>query len=302
MRGYVERLRRAEALVLSFPVWNYGYPAILKGFFDRVFLPGVSFELVNGKAQPLLHNISKVAAVTTYGGSRFRAMLMGDPPRKIVNRLMRATVKPGAPVSYLAHYSMNVSTDQSREAFHAKGRGERWTRSEQMRVLVVYCHPVPESFCAAVRDAAVEALGERGCEVRLVDLYAERFDPVMPADERRTYNEHAPADPDLAPHIEQSALGGGDPARLPDLVVRAAGHAEGLVRPRLGEGRAFALTDGGQDHAADDAYQEDRHHHHVRRAVVVVVPHRPARPQDDPARHPRQFAPGAARRCSWRTT
>ena len=26
------------------PVWNFGYPAILKGFFDRVFLPGVSFS------------------------------------------------------------------------------------------------------------------------------------------------------------------------------------------------------------------------------------------------------------------
>ena len=50
---------RAEALVLSFPVWNYGYPAILKGFFDRVFLPGVSFELVNGKVQPILHNIGR---------------------------------------------------------------------------------------------------------------------------------------------------------------------------------------------------------------------------------------------------
>ena len=109
-----------NALVLSFPVWNYGYPAILKGFFDRVFLPGVSFELVDGKAQPSLHNIKKVAAVTTYGGSRFRAILMGDPPRKLIQRLMRATVKPGAPVSYLAHYSMNVSTDQSREAFMRK--------------------------------------------------------------------------------------------------------------------------------------------------------------------------------------
>ena len=62
--GYIERLRNAEALVLSFPVWNYGYPAILKGFFDRVFLPGVSFKLVDGKVQPTLHNIRKLAAVT----------------------------------------------------------------------------------------------------------------------------------------------------------------------------------------------------------------------------------------------
>lgn len=117
---YVERLLRADALVLSYPVWNYGFPAILKGFFDRVFLPGVSFRLVDGKAQPSLHNIRKVAAVTTYGGSRFRAMLMGDPPRRLIKRMLRATVKPGAPVSYLAHYAMNLSTDHSRRAFTAK--------------------------------------------------------------------------------------------------------------------------------------------------------------------------------------
>lgn len=117
---YVERLLRAEALVLSYPVWNYGFPAILKGFFDRVFLPGVSFRLVDGKVQPSLHNIRKVAAVTTYGGSRFRAMVMGDPPRKLIKRMLRATVKPGAPVTYLAHYAMNLSTDRTRKSFMTK--------------------------------------------------------------------------------------------------------------------------------------------------------------------------------------
>ncbi|MCA0016255.1 NAD(P)H-dependent oxidoreductase [Mesorhizobium sp. B292B1B] len=117
---YVDRLLRADALVLSYPVWNYGFPAILKGFFDRVFLPGVSFKLIDGKAQPSLHNIRKIAAVTTYGGSRFRAMLMGDPPRKLIKRVLRATAKPGASVSYLAHYSMNISTDETRKAFLAR--------------------------------------------------------------------------------------------------------------------------------------------------------------------------------------
>lgn len=120
VRQYVERLRQAEGLVLCFPVWNYGYPAILKGFFDRVFLPGVSFRLVDGKAQPMLHNILKVEAVTSYGGSRFRAWLMGNPPRKLIHRLMRSTVKPGAPVGFSAHYSMNLSTDASRDAFMRK--------------------------------------------------------------------------------------------------------------------------------------------------------------------------------------
>ena len=117
---YVRRLLSAEALVLSFPVWNYGFPAILKGFFDRVFLPGVSFRMVDGKATPSLHNICKVAAVTTYGGSWFRATLMGNPPKKLVSRMLRLTVKPGASVTYLAHYSMNLSTPESRERFMAK--------------------------------------------------------------------------------------------------------------------------------------------------------------------------------------
>ena len=71
-----------------------------------------------------------------------------------------------------------------------------------MRVLIVYCHPVPDSFCAAVRDVAVEAITGRGCEARIIDLYAENFDPVMRCDERRAYNDCAPADPALQAHIE----------------------------------------------------------------------------------------------------
>jgi NAD(P)H dehydrogenase (quinone) len=71
-----------------------------------------------------------------------------------------------------------------------------------MRVLVVYCHPVPDSFCAVVRDTVIAALKARGRELRLIDLYAENFDPVMRGDERRTYNDHSPVDPALAAHID----------------------------------------------------------------------------------------------------
>lgn len=117
---YVDRLLKAEALVLVYPVWNYGFPAILKGWFDRVFLPGVSFGLVDGKVRPTLHNIGKILVVTSYGGSRFRSWLMGDPPRKIANRMLRATVRPGASVTYLAHYEMNLSTEQTRHSFMSR--------------------------------------------------------------------------------------------------------------------------------------------------------------------------------------
>lgn len=76
------------------------------------------------------------------------------------------------------------------------------TKPAPTKCLVVFCHPVPESFCAAVRDAAIASLVQRGWDLRLIDLYAEGFDPVLHADERRSYNERAPADPKLAPHIE----------------------------------------------------------------------------------------------------
>jgi putative NADPH-quinone reductase len=74
-----------------------------------------------------------------------------------------------------------------------------------MRVLVVYCHPVPDSFCAAVRDVAIEAIVAKGCEARVIDLYAEKFDPVMSVEERRTYNDCAPKDPALEAHIAHLA-------------------------------------------------------------------------------------------------
>ncbi len=69
--GYVERLMRAEALVLCFPTWTFGAPAILKGFFDRVLIPGVAFHL-NGHrpVRPGLTHIRRIAVVTTYGRPR----------------------------------------------------------------------------------------------------------------------------------------------------------------------------------------------------------------------------------------
>ncbi|MGY5779755.1 NAD(P)H-dependent oxidoreductase [Rhizobium sp. LEGMi135b] len=120
LKSYVERLERTEALVIVTPVWNFGFPAILKGYFDRVWLPGVSFELVNGKVRSKLQHIRKLGAVLTYGADPFRAFVAGNPPKKIVKRVLRAQIKPFAPVVFLAHYDMNRSTETSRKAFLAK--------------------------------------------------------------------------------------------------------------------------------------------------------------------------------------
>lgn len=106
VRPYVERVQAAEALVMVFPVWNFGYPAILKGFLDRVFLPDVSFRIQNGAVRPGLTNIKRLAACTTYGGTRLRAMMVGDPPRRCVTRAVRYACG-WPPTRYLALYGMN---------------------------------------------------------------------------------------------------------------------------------------------------------------------------------------------------
>lgn len=47
-----------------------------------------------------------------------------------------------------------------------------------MRVLILYAHPEPTSFCGALRDVAVETIRTAGHEVTVSDLYAEHFNPV----------------------------------------------------------------------------------------------------------------------------
>lgn len=118
--GYVERLERAEGLVLVHPVWNFGMPAIMKGFLDRVFLPGVSFRIVKGKAAPNLRQVRFLAGVATYGASRWRTAVMGDPPRRIVTRMLRVLAAPRARVVYLPLHDMNRATDLDREVFLAR--------------------------------------------------------------------------------------------------------------------------------------------------------------------------------------
>jgi NAD(P)H dehydrogenase (quinone) len=115
---YIERLRRAEAIVFCFPTWCFGLPAMLKGYFDRLFMPGVAFDLSDpGNVKPMLTHIKRISAVVTYGRPRWVAWYMGDPPRKIVTRYMRRLTGPQARVDYHAHYHMNVATEPQLKRF-----------------------------------------------------------------------------------------------------------------------------------------------------------------------------------------
>jgi putative NADPH-quinone reductase len=76
----------------------------------------VSFRLVDGKVKPNLTHIRRLAAVTTYGGNRMRAILVGDPPRKCVTRAVWHVCRPEK-MRYLALYDMNRADDAKRNAF-----------------------------------------------------------------------------------------------------------------------------------------------------------------------------------------
>jgi NAD(P)H dehydrogenase (quinone) len=53
----------------------------------------------------------------------------------------------------------------------------------QPRVLVVYCHPNPKSYTHAVLDEVRAGLGAASAEVRVLDLHADGFDPVLVVNE-----------------------------------------------------------------------------------------------------------------------
>ena len=114
---WIERLEAAQALVLVFPTWVFAPPAILKGFCEKVFLPGIAFKLVDGRVRGALRHLKRVAGVSTYGGTRWRAFLAGDPPRKLLTRSMRAYVGPNVPVSFLGCYDMNRIDEVRGKAF-----------------------------------------------------------------------------------------------------------------------------------------------------------------------------------------
>jgi NAD(P)H dehydrogenase (quinone) len=115
---YVERLRAAEAVVLVFPVWYDGPPAILKGFFERVMLPGVSFRLeADGRFSPLLLHIKRLAAVCVHGSSRREASLIGDPVRHLIKNNLGGVIAPDARFDHFAHYATDSAAPPRRAKF-----------------------------------------------------------------------------------------------------------------------------------------------------------------------------------------
>lgn len=116
---HVEALRWCDTLVLVYPTWWSGQPAMLKGWFDRVWRCGVAWEQRPGEARmrPLLRNIRRIVVVTTYGSSRFINALEGEVGKRAVRRSLRAMCHPLARTTWLALYGVDDASARHRRRF-----------------------------------------------------------------------------------------------------------------------------------------------------------------------------------------
>jgi NAD(P)H dehydrogenase (quinone) len=71
-----------------------------------------------------------------------------------------------------------------------------------MKVSVIFAHPNPASFNHAIAQTCCEQLRANGHEVRFRDLYAERFDPMLPHEE---FGDDAPLPAEVADHCREIA-------------------------------------------------------------------------------------------------
>ena len=114
---HLARLRKAEGLIFVYPTWWYGLPAMLKGWLDRVLVPGVAFlmpDRANATIRPGLRNIERLGVFTTCGASFWLTRFVGAPGRRTLLRGVGLLCAPRCRKTFAAHYLMDSSTDASR--------------------------------------------------------------------------------------------------------------------------------------------------------------------------------------------
>lgn len=89
--NYAKRLKEADELVLIFPIWWYGEPAILKGFYDKVLLKGHTYDEVDHKLKGLL-KADKATILTTANITEEIFKFLGDPIKNVLSNGILNTV------------------------------------------------------------------------------------------------------------------------------------------------------------------------------------------------------------------
>ena len=120
---HIDNLHWADGLVFVFPTWFFGPPSILKGWFERVWLPGVTFNIATEKGQKTsscMKHIKRLAVITSSGSPMWWMFLVGNPCKRFFTRAMRATFDWRCKTTWLQLYEMNVIDDRKRHIFLQK--------------------------------------------------------------------------------------------------------------------------------------------------------------------------------------
>jgi len=88
----IEKIKKAAHIVWIFPMWWYGYPALMKGFIERTFLPGITFEPIEGKALPkkLLKGKTARIIITADTPKWYDYLYMKSP---VINQFKKGTLE-----------------------------------------------------------------------------------------------------------------------------------------------------------------------------------------------------------------
>ncbi|PID96088.1 MAG: NADPH:quinone reductase [Actinomycetales bacterium] len=114
-----ELIKEANHLVFVYPNWWGTYPALLKGFIDRLFLPGLAFEFQANRPLPrrLLRGRSARLIVTSDNPNWYYALRHRRPGHNSMKRSILGIcgVKP---VRITTLVGVTKSTDAQRKAWH----------------------------------------------------------------------------------------------------------------------------------------------------------------------------------------
>lgn len=132
--GEVERLQKAEALVLLFPTWWFSVPAMLKGWFDRVWAPGIAYDHADdfGPIKPRLDNLKSVLVVTTLGAPWWvDRLIMRQPVKKVIKVALLGACARNSKLTYLSLYNSEKLNERAVAKFRDKIRQalRRWSPS-----------------------------------------------------------------------------------------------------------------------------------------------------------------------------
>ena len=119
----VSRLQDAEALVLLFPTWWFGFPAMLKGWFDRVWGPGIAYDHASdfGPIKPRLDNLRKVLVVTTLGSPWWvDRLVMWQPVKRIMKLALLGACTKKSKLQFFSLYNSEKLNEQRIAAFKNK--------------------------------------------------------------------------------------------------------------------------------------------------------------------------------------